>query len=150
MLIGYTCSDVLKKPTTMSATLKLPPGKQGLCDRNVDIESVPHMRAYTRVKEFLKQMLRNIIESAPGPNHDMSSPCHRLVAQLGPTKVVSEFRKQLLAFARQEWPFTDSIRDGDALSWWESLRQHPHARVLAVSKYLQIFKCWKFEACDRC
>jgi hypothetical protein len=94
-------------------------------------------------------MLRDIIESA-GHNPDSSNPCHCLVAQLGPNKVVSEFRRQLLAFARQEWPFIDPIPHGDALSWWESLGQHPHARVLAVSKYLQFLKCWKFKACHSC
>jgi hypothetical protein len=82
-------------------------------------------------------MLRDIIEFA-GHNLDASNPCHRLVTQLGPKKAVFEFRQQLLAFARQEWPFTDPIPHDDALSWWESLRQHPHARVLAVSEYLQI------------
>jgi hypothetical protein len=116
----------------MSVTLKIPPRKQSR-DRDVDAaESVPHAKAYTRVKEFLKQMLRDIIEFA-GQKLDASNSCHRLVAQLGPSKVVSEFRQQLLAFARQEWPFMDPVSDGDALSWWESLAQHPHARVLAVS-----------------
>jgi len=108
-------------------------------------ESVSHAKAYTRVKEFLKQMLHDIIDSV-GHNLDASNPCHCLVAKLGPTKVVSEFRQQLLAFARQEWPFTDPIPDGDALSWWELLGQHPHARVLAVSTYLQILECWTFKA----
>jgi hypothetical protein len=64
----------------------------------MDAESVPHTRAYNRVKEFLKRMLRDIIDFA-GQNLDASNPCHRLVAQLGPNKVVHEFRQQLLAFA---------------------------------------------------
>lgn len=138
----------------MSVTLKIPPGKQSLpCDRDVDTDSVPHVRAYTRVKEFLKQILRDIIEFA-GQNLDASNPCHRLVAQLGPNKVVSEFRQQLLAFARQEWPFTDPTPNGDALSWWESLAQNPHARVLAVRKYFSISQIPKIQGlhhcCDRC
>ena len=130
---------MLKKPTTMSVTLKVPAAKQGACEREVDAESVPHVRAYTRVKGFLKLMLRDIIESA-NHNLDTSNPCHRLVKQLGPNRVVSEFRQQLLAFARREWPFTDPISQGDTLTWWESLRQHPHARVLAVSEYLRFCK----------
>lgn len=137
---------MLKKPTTMSVTLKIPPRKQSR-DREMNTtESVPHTKAYTRVKEFLKQMLRDIIDFA-AHNLDASNPCHRLVAKLGPSKVVTEFRQQLLAFARQEWPFTDPFPDGDALSWWEALGQHPHARVLAVSTYLQIFERWTFKAC---
>ena len=109
---------MLKKPTTMSVTLKVPAAKQGACEREVDAESVPHVRAYTRVKGFLKLMLRDIIESA-NHNLDTSNPCHRLVKQLGPNRVVSEFRQQLLAFARREWPFTDPISQGDTLTWWE-------------------------------
>jgi hypothetical protein len=131
----YTRSDVLKKPTTMSVTLKIPSIKQRPCDHDVDAaESVPHARAYTRVKAFLKQMLRDIVETVKLAGHDLdtSNPCHRLVAQLGSNRVVSDFRQQLLAFSRQEWPFTDPITHGDVLTWWESLEQHPHARVLAM------------------
>ena len=130
---------MLKKPTTMSVTLKIPPAKQGAYEHEVDVESVPHVRAYTRVKGFLKSMLRDIIESA---DHDLdtSNPCYRLVKQLGPNRVVSKFHQQLLAFARREWPFTDPISQGDTLTWWESLGQHPHARVLAVSKHIQFCK----------
>ncbi|KAF8487250.1 hypothetical protein DFH94DRAFT_621639 [Russula ochroleuca] len=131
----YTCSDVLKKPTTMSVTLKILSIKQRPCDRDVDAaESVPHARAYTRVKAFLKQMLRDIVETVKLAGHDLdtSNPCHRLVAQLGSNRVVSDFCQQLLAFSRQEWPFTDPITHGNALTWWESLEQHPHACVLAM------------------
>ncbi|KAF8484534.1 ribonuclease H-like domain-containing protein [Russula ochroleuca] len=131
----YTRSDVLKKPTTMSVTLKIPSIKQRPCDHDVDAaESVPHARAYTRVKAFLKQMLRDIVETVKLAGHDLdtSNPCHRLVAQLGSNRVVSDFRQQLLAFSCQEWPFTDPITHGDALTWWELLEQHPHARVLAM------------------
>jgi hypothetical protein len=115
----------------MSVTLKILSIKQRPCDRDVDAaESVPHARAYTRVKAFLKQMLRDIVETVKLAGHDLdtSNPCHRLVAQLGSNRVVSDFCQQLLAFSRQEWPFTDPITHGDALTWWESLEQHPHAR----------------------
>ena len=129
---------MLKKPTTMSVTLKIPPANPTPSPYEHDVdaaESVPHLRAYTRVKGFLKQMLRDIVESADH-DFDASNPCHRLIKQLGPNKVVSEFRQQLLAFARKEWPFTDPIPHGDVLTWWESLGQHPHARILAVSEHL--------------
>jgi hypothetical protein len=126
----------------MSVTLKILSIKQRPCDRDVDAaESVPHARAYTRVKAFLKQMLRDIVETVKLAGHDLdtSNPCHRLVAQLGSNRVVSDFCQQLLAFSRQEWPFTDPITHGNALTWWESLEQHPHACVLAVSGHLQFF-----------
>ena len=47
-------------------------------------------------------------------------------------QIVDGLRVQLDAFWRNEWPFDQQVENNDALSWWESLRCHTHARVLAV------------------
>jgi len=46
---------------------------------------------------------------------------------------VSGLWHQLEAFWHGEWPFNQQVKDSNPLAWWESLQDHPHARVLAVS-----------------
>ena len=58
---------------------------------------------------------------------------HPLIKLLGAPQVVSDFRKQLLTYANNQWPFMEPLNNNDTLGWWEALEQHPHARVLAVS-----------------
>jgi hypothetical protein len=52
---------------------------------------------------------------------------------LTPAEIVNGLRHQVEAFWRSEWPFNEPIKDGNPLAWWESLQNHPHAHVLAVS-----------------
>jgi hypothetical protein len=86
-------------------------------------------RAYNRVKEFLKDMLKRILERyRTHPNEAM----HPVIKELGAVKTVEGFRTQLQAFWRNEWPFNQPVVKGDPLAWWKNLELHPHARVLAV------------------
>jgi len=135
---GYSRSDVLKKPTTMSATISLHARKnnnlQNPANTPDDSQSTPFPKAYNRAKEFLKVMLRNEIDlTARDPVVTKQANINPLIQDLGPPEVVNQFRKQLLAYARNEWPFTNPITGGNTLAWWESLERHPHAQVLAVS-----------------
>jgi hypothetical protein len=52
--------------------------------------------------------------------------------QLTAAQIVDGLRVQLDAFWLNEWPFDQQLENDDPLSWWESLRHHCHARVLAV------------------
>ncbi|KAH7884294.1 hypothetical protein F5I97DRAFT_1929170 [Phlebopus sp. FC_14] len=31
-----------------------------------------------------------------------------------------------------EWPFTDPVKDNNIYAWWDALKLHPHAQVLAI------------------
>jgi hypothetical protein len=52
--------------------------------------------------------------------------------QLTAAEIVDGLRVQLDAFWQNEWPFDQQVENNNPLSWWESLRYHSHARVLAV------------------
>ncbi|KAJ7608836.1 ribonuclease H-like domain-containing protein [Mycena polygramma] len=86
-------------------------------------------RAYERVKDHLKGMLKVIIDRM-GTHPD--EPVHPVIKELGPADTVKEFRRQLESFWRNEWPFNQAIPDSNSLAWWKSLAQHPQARVLAI------------------
>jgi hypothetical protein len=69
-----------------------------------------------------------------------------LITTLGPSNFVNEFCQQFLAYAQQEFPFDNPIKDGNTLGWWESLKDVQHARALAVSAIMVFFLvlqvCW--------
>lgn len=122
---GYSRSDVLKKPTsTMSATIVLPSASAN------KPQVVPYPKAYERAKNFLKVVLRDELALAAKVKDNCLFSV--LIETIGPKAIVEEFQRQLLAYARSEYPFGDSLVSGDTLSWWETLVEHPHARVLAV------------------
>jgi hypothetical protein len=127
----------------MSVTLRIPSTQPaGLFD-----DTVPYPKAYNRAKEFLKEMLKNEIDLAARAENPTLKP----LRDLGTAEIVSHFRKQFLAFARQEWPFADFVPDGNTLAWWESLAHHPQAHVLAVSSTRNhptcdsqfSYRCWR-------
>jgi hypothetical protein len=97
---------------------------------------MPHPRAYHRAKEFLKPMLRTMVERAQARlstnQQQIEDPISQLLRDIGPTGIVDEFKRQLEAYWRNEWPFNTPLRDGNTLAWWKVLLPHPHARVLAV------------------
>jgi len=126
---GYANSDILKKPATMSHTISLPPSTSiPQIDRTDDSPHTPFPKAYRRVKEFLKKMLRAEVDLL---QHDRNR-AHPLLQEIGAAKAVEELRIQLMAFACQQWPFTAALNDQTTLAWWELLEPSPHARVLAV------------------
>ncbi|KAI0755573.1 ribonuclease H-like domain-containing protein [Fomes fomentarius] len=111
----YARADVLGKPTSMSNAFFLPPPARThtriTSDNNDqdDSKDAPNPRAYRRVKEFLKILLRAEVDKGT------TSP--------------------LMAYARGEWPFQDPLGvEGErpVLNWWLNLEKHPHARVLAM------------------
>ena len=76
-------------------------------------------------------MLRAELDSSKSHSKDQGPP---ILHELSPAQVVDELRHQLDAFWRSEWPFNNqTVQNDHSLGWWESLRDHPHARILAVS-----------------
>ncbi len=127
----YARADVLGKPTSMSNAFFLPPPARThtriTSDDNDhdDSKDAPNPRAYRRVKEFLKTILRAEVDKGT----------HPLIQELGAATIVTDFRRQLMTYARGEWPFQDplGVEGGrPVLDWWLNLEKHPHARVLAV------------------
>jgi hypothetical protein len=122
----------------MSTIISVPANKNGSNTTAPpdDCQSTPFPKAYNRVKTFLKEMLRNEIDLT---TRDMAVAATKdtninpLIQELGPKETVFQFRKQLLAYARNEWPFNNLVTGSNTLAWWELLREHPHAHVLAVS-----------------
>ncbi|KAI0643696.1 ribonuclease H-like domain-containing protein [Trametes meyenii] len=128
----YARADILARPTSMSAAIFIPPRRPSGADMGAttkqkdDSEDAPIPRAYFRVKEFLKSLLQSEFGR---------TTIHPTLQALGMAKSVAEFRRQLMAYARAEWPFdrplsTDTGRP--VLQWWLDLAVHPDARVLAI------------------
>jgi hypothetical protein len=64
---------------------------------------MPHPRAYHHVKEFLKPMLRTMVEH--DEVHELKDSISLLVHEIGAAGVVNEFRRQLEAYFHNKWPF---------------------------------------------
>ena len=124
----------------MSATIRIP----SQTEETDSADSVPFKRAYDHAKDFLKLLLRNDIEWADRSPDNLKS-AHRLIQEYQTADLIDEFRQQLLAYARKEYPFTDPVTHGDVLHWWETLEHHPRARVLAVRAH-----AFDDYDCDRC
>jgi cytochrome b len=89
----------------------------------------PH--AYPRVKDFLKDKLqKDLAHYVANPKSALATSIFKV---LSAADIVSGLRHQIEAFWRDEWPFDQQVKDGNPLAWWESLQDHPHDRVLAVS-----------------
>lgn len=61
-----------------------------------------------------------------------ASPISHIINQYGPKNVLEQFRKQVMAYAQQEYPFQDELivdsSDGkNVLVWWRNLASHPCA-----------------------
>jgi hypothetical protein len=99
----------------------------------LDPASTPYPRAYHRAKEFLKKMLRRELEADERSEVPRNSPISILIRKVGGApQIVNEFRQQILAYARHEYPFNEPLHDDNPLGWWEGLENHRHARVVAV------------------
>jgi hypothetical protein len=104
---------------------------------NQNSESTLYPRAFERVKEFLKRVLKRELEAIEDATTPWHSPIALLMHQSGntPGQIVLEFCEQLLAYARHEYPFDMYVVDGESpLQWWEALVSHRHARVLVVHR----------------
>jgi hypothetical protein len=119
----------LKKPSTNVIVI---PSLQSRNISSVPNKPLPYPAAHKRVKDFLKAMLR--------PEVERHETCPILaLKQLAAAEIVDGLRVQLDAFWWNEWPFDQQVENNDPLSWWESLRYHSHARVLAVCGILFVF-----------
>ena len=95
-----------------------------------DSEYAPNPRAYRRVKKFLKEQLKLELAVKPEARHP-------LLLEIGAKTAASELRTQLMAYARSEYPFNQSLEPfahsaQPVLAWWQALADHHFARVLAV------------------
>ncbi|KAI0634079.1 ribonuclease H-like domain-containing protein [Trametes polyzona] len=129
----YARADILAKPTSISNTIIIPAARTG---RTIgtskapddDSRAAPNPRAHRRATEFLKKQLRNELKR----NAD-----HFALRGKKPSDVVQEFRRQLLAYAKGEWPFNAPLDEarGDGrpvMQWWRDIAEHPHAQILAM------------------
>jgi len=99
-------------------------------------ESVPYPNAYKRAKAFLKDILMKEVEMVKQhPKETAGDILHKYMT----AQIAERFVRQLIMYARGEWPF-DLPHEDNALLWWESLEKHPQAEVLAVSSFLPFTK----------
>ncbi|CDO75074.1 hypothetical protein BN946_scf184703.g4 [Trametes cinnabarina] len=118
--------DILAKPTSMSTAIFVPPAATGDDASSDDSHKAPIPRAYTRVKIFLKNLLQA----------EMKLMAQPLVKELEEADLADELRDQLLAYARGEYPFKQRLDRSQSsqpvLKWWLDLKEHRHARTLAM------------------
>jgi hypothetical protein len=126
-LLGYPLSEYLKKLNT--STIVIPAANNRNAPRGVTNSAISYPHAYSRVKNFLKDMLREILNYRQTHPDDLADPA---LKDLSPAQMVDGLKNQLGAFWHNEWPFNQPVNNGNPLAWWEALRYHPHARVLAV------------------
>ena len=130
---GYPLSDNIMKPVLAAPTIWIPAQTPNMTAATHSRRPIPHPRAYHRTKEFLKPMLRTMVERAQTQSsHQLEDPISLLLQDIGAAGIVDEFKHQLEAYWCNEWPFNTPIPDGNTLAWWNMLLPHPHARVLAV------------------
>lgn len=126
----YPTSDFVIKPVVAAPAIVIPPQnptKILACARR----PLPHPRAYNRVKESLKPMLRAMLDRCKMNPH-ATDAFSQTVREYGPTGTVDELRLQIDAFWRQEHPFNRPMKDGNTLAWWQAFEHHPGAQVLAA------------------
>ncbi|KAG6379575.1 hypothetical protein JVT61DRAFT_10079 [Boletus reticuloceps] len=119
----YPLSDFLMKPTLASATsIRIPPRNPSNKQASTSDHPMPHPRAYERVKEFLKNRLKIMLDSVQASNLDHTDELAVIVQKIGPVSVVEEFRHQLRTYWLGEWPFDDPVVNNDPYTWWETLK----------------------------
>ena len=133
-LLGYSASDALLRPASVSHTIRLPARAQ---NQPLPVD-VPYPNAFKRAKEYLKKILRDEAEYYKANPTMPQSPIGQIICKLGEKAVVDKFRTQILAYARRDYPFQEPKVDGEGetgnvLTWWRDLSSHPLAQVLAVS-----------------
>ena len=94
-----------------------------------------YANSYSRVKNFLKDMLRETLKLLQKGSINLKP----VFADLSRAQIVDGLRTQLEAYWRDEWPFNQPVKDNDPLSWWKTLAEHPYAQVLAVHVKLFCF-----------
>ncbi len=90
---------------------------------------MPYPNAYERVKKFLKDHLRAINEQMQThPEASVSSLFRNF--NLTPANAAREFKTQVKAYWRGDYPFKHPFKGDDPLEWWNELAFNPNSRVL--------------------
>lgn len=98
---------------------------------------MPYPRAYDRVKEYTKDLLKAMI--AYQQQHPESN-VEPLLKSLTPKELSIELKRQLEAFWRGQYPFNRPLTSSmDSLAWWLQFQEHPDARVLAVKPFYTLY-----------
>ena len=98
---------------------------------SISNHTIVHPRAYMRVKGFLKQHLKIMLQYTSA-HLNADDALSVLMRGSGTATIVEEFRCQLESYWLNEWPFNIPVTNNDPYMWWKSLCAHPHAWVLSV------------------
>jgi len=90
---------------------------------------MPYFNAYTRVKAFLKDMMKSIMERI---QKHPDEPVPALFKEMCMGSIAKDLQHQIDAYWRGEYPFKQSSPCNDPMTWWQELKKLSDARVLAV------------------
>ena len=90
---------------------------------------MPYFNAYTRVKSFLKDLMKSIMERIQKhPNE----PVPTLFKEMSMGSIAKDLQRQINAYWREEYPFKQSSPCNNPIVRWQELEKLSDARVLAV------------------
>ncbi|KAJ7479579.1 ribonuclease H-like domain-containing protein [Mycena latifolia] len=95
-------------------------------------EHISYPHAFFRVKEFLKQMLKVLLEQHK--SHKCQCRCHPILKTQTDLEIANALRLQLEAFWLGEPPFHAPVMNGDTMEWWTNLGRgnSPRSNMLGV------------------
>ena len=132
-----TCG-FLKKPPTIVLPTACPQTKPRSTDNDLPAPPTAILcpNAYGRVKEYLKTMLHGqLLCCETHPEDHM----HSIFTEMPTMWIVEHLHHQFEVYWCNEWPFSIPVKNGNPLTWWKSLGEHPHAHVLSVQIMWFIF-----------
>ncbi|KAJ6479671.1 ribonuclease H-like domain-containing protein [Mycena sanguinolenta] len=97
-------------------------------------EYIPFPHAFLRVKTFLRDMLKSLVDEHHRHTDKSKCLCHPILKTKSSSQLIIECKSQLNAFWLGEPPFHSPVIDGDSMEWWENLQhgQSPRSAVLAM------------------
>ncbi|CDO74690.1 hypothetical protein BN946_scf184960.g4 [Trametes cinnabarina] len=112
----YPVSDYLLIPPTAEPSITVP--RQGT---NM---TLPHPRAYDRMKEFVREALKAMYK-----RHDDHPEEHLdcILVELGRNRASIELKQQLESYWLGLYPFDAAIGTRSTLAYWIDLKSHPNA-----------------------
>ncbi|KAI0643457.1 ribonuclease H-like domain-containing protein [Trametes meyenii] len=117
----YPVADYLLLSPTANPSITVP--RQG-----TDL-TMPHPRAYDRMKEFVKKALRDMLERVKTHPDDYHDP---ILVNISAKKASQDLKNQLEAYWKGEYPFNEPICPKDPLAYWTEMKHHSSSRILAV------------------